>query len=96
MDNSYLLAFGRNGYVLLSGSSWDDARPRLKRLWEQSAMAREARWEVVEPVVQSAWLMSAAVFARARIKADARQRLEQGLLMQQVAVPTAQQAARRA
>jgi hypothetical protein len=95
VDKSCLLAFGRNGYVLLSGRSWDDARPRLKRLWEQSAMAREARWDVVEPVVQGAWLMSAAAFARARIKAHARQRIEHGMLMQQMA-PIARPTASRA
>lgn len=85
MDKSYLLAFGRNGYVLHSGSSWDEARPRMKRLWEQSAMAREARWEVVESVVHGAWLASAAAFARARLKAHARQRIESGMLMQAMA-----------
>ena len=87
MDKSYLLAFGRNGYVLLSGSSWDEARPRMKRLWEQSAMAPEARWEVVEAVVHGAWLDSAAAFARARLKAHARSRIESGLLMQAMASP---------
>ena len=86
MDQSYLLAFGRNGYVLHSGSSWDEARPRLKQLWEQSTMAREARWDVVESVVHGAWLASSAAFARARLKAHARQRLESGMLMQAMSV----------
>jgi pimeloyl-ACP methyl ester carboxylesterase len=85
MDKSYLLAFGRNDYVLHSGSSWDEARARMNRLWEQSAMAREARWEVVEPVVHGAWLASAEAFARARLKAHARQRIECGMLMQAMA-----------
>ena len=85
MDKSYLMAFGRNGYVLLSGSSWDEARPRMKRLWEQSAMAKEARWDVVEAVVHGAWLASSAAFARARLKAHARSRIENGMVMQAMA-----------
>ena len=88
MDKSSLLAFGRNGYVLFSGSSWEEVRPWMKRLWEQSAMAREARWDVVEGVVREAWLASAAAFARARLKAHARTRIESGLLMQAMATPS--------
>ena len=85
MEKSSVLAFGRNGYVLLSGSNWDEVRPRMKRLWEQSAMAREARWEIVEAVVHTAWLASAAAFARARLKAHARQQIEAALLVETLA-----------
>jgi hypothetical protein len=89
VDKAYLLTFGRNGFVLLSGTTWEDARPQLKRLWEQSEMVREARWEVVENVVHGAWVMSAAAFARARIKAHARQRIEGAILAQRMVAANA-------
>jgi hypothetical protein len=85
VDKSNVLAFGRNGYVLFSGGNWDEVRPHMKRLWEQSAMAREARWDAVESLVHTAWLASAAAFARARLKAHARQRTEAALWVETLA-----------
>lgn len=70
VETSYLLTFGRNGFVLLAGKTWDEAGPDLERLWEQSGLSREASWEEVRDTVHGAWVGSAAAFDRARRRAQ--------------------------
>ena len=58
-DLMYLEALGRNGYSMLSASTWDDARPRLKQVWDSSGRAQRLPWEVIEILVHQAWLQAA-------------------------------------
>jgi hypothetical protein len=80
VETSYLLTFGRNGFVLLAGKTWDEASPHLARLWEQSGMARDTPWEAVRDTVHGAWLVSAASFDRARRRAQWLRQAEGGRL----------------
>ena len=89
MDTSYLLAFGRNGFVLLAGSSWIEARPRLKVLWEQTGRPEDASWDLVEGVVHEAWIKSSASFARARLKAQSRWRMDAAMISARIGPATA-------